>query len=280
MASQHKLKKIKEIDINCGICMEVLVEPTSLNSCGHTYCLECITKYWHSTREADFACPVCKKVTHICSIADFQGNNIITQLIESLKPKGYKKRKEDYFEQKKMYNLLRKYIGGNRFQSILVHMEEYFNASETSSCTLLELIRAMKMEFPDTKSMTIEVKIILSSVLNARMLCIHGNNLFKCDPRNVSTYIQDNIEHMTAADVAELVKPFAGLNYEIEPGKSPLKTLLRDYQEVHLEKIYNYLLKQYGEELESPEESDEQPDYRPEISVQHMPLHLARSLPY
>jgi len=277
-SSSQKLNQIKDIDIVCGICMEVLVEPTSLNSCGHTYCVECITKYWFAKQDADFMCPVCKKTTHICSIDDFQGNNIITQLIETLKPKGYKRRKEEYFEQKKMYVLLRKYANSNMFRTLLIEMEKYFDKGEDESskvsCTMIELIRAMKSKFPQTKNVAVEVKTVLSSILNARMICIHGNQMFKCDPLSVSSYVQENIASMNANDVAALLKPFSGMNYEIESTPSKLKTLIRDYQENNLEKIYNYLLREYDEELNGEQHADE----LPRLSLRDLPPEVARSL--
>ena len=49
-------------DINhiCAICKEPQTQPTTLNSCAHTYCLNCIQEW--SKREN--TCPLCKKRFH------------------------------------------------------------------------------------------------------------------------------------------------------------------------------------------------------------------------
>ena len=37
-------------DMECGICIDLLIEPTSLN-CGHTYCLDCLANWWLQNRD-------------------------------------------------------------------------------------------------------------------------------------------------------------------------------------------------------------------------------------
>ena len=267
--TQQTIEKIKEIDITCGICMEILIEPTSLNTCGHTYCIECITKYRMISHSVDFPCPVCKKETHICSISEFKPNHIITQLIETLNPKGYKRRKREYFAHKKMYVLFRQYIGSQKCQDIMTNIEALFD--EHGHFTMPALIRSMRTILPDVVNINLEVKIVLSLVLNSKFIIIHGKNMLKSDPRKVSSYIQENIHSMSAVDVAELVKPFSGLNYEIETPQSGLKKRLHNFQEENLEKIYEYLFTEYYEYLNPPEPE-------PESDETRLPMYQIRGL--
>jgi hypothetical protein len=270
-ANQKKMGKIKEIDIMCGICMEILVEPTSLNSCGHSYCVECITNYWHSSRNSNFSCPVCKTTTHICSVDDFKGSNIITQLIETINPKGYKARKEEYYEQKKMNTLLRKYVHSQNFTRFLPELEKYFNDSDTGSCSMRELTRVMRSKFPGVKNIQLELKVVLSSLFKERFITIHDENMIKADPRAISAYIQENIHIMKSNDVAELLKPFTHMSYEIPNSPSRLTTLLRNYQEKNLERIYKYILDEYGNQLNDEDSDDhEEPAASPSSLIRSL----------
>jgi len=45
-------------DLKCGICLELLVDPTSL-SCGHTVCRYCLAQWWVKSRKR--ICPQCRQ---------------------------------------------------------------------------------------------------------------------------------------------------------------------------------------------------------------------------
>ncbi|XP_049325765.1 NACHT, LRR and PYD domains-containing protein 12-like isoform X7 [Astyanax mexicanus] len=45
----------------CGVCEQIQTDPVSI-TCGHTFCRQCINRYWdQSAPSGDFACPRCKK---------------------------------------------------------------------------------------------------------------------------------------------------------------------------------------------------------------------------
>ncbi|KAG8429006.1 hypothetical protein GDO86_018570, partial [Hymenochirus boettgeri] len=48
-------------ELNCSICQEIYTEPVTL-TCGHSFCLICITKTWDSQgdREGEYSCPECR----------------------------------------------------------------------------------------------------------------------------------------------------------------------------------------------------------------------------
>ncbi|XP_024293722.1 zinc finger protein RFP [Oncorhynchus tshawytscha] len=56
MASSSSL--LSEEQFLCSICLDVFTEPVS-TSCGHNFCLACITKYWDSSDLCQ--CPLCQK---------------------------------------------------------------------------------------------------------------------------------------------------------------------------------------------------------------------------
>ena len=48
--------------LTCTVCMELFTEPVTLG-CGHSFCHECVEKYWKSRRRiAAFICPNCREV--------------------------------------------------------------------------------------------------------------------------------------------------------------------------------------------------------------------------
>lgn len=57
MASARSL--IAEENVCCAICLEVFTNPVS-TPCGHTFCLDCITKHWTNVRSL-FQCPLCNE---------------------------------------------------------------------------------------------------------------------------------------------------------------------------------------------------------------------------
>eukprot|EP00063_Salmo_salar_P075911 XP_014050746.1 PREDICTED: E3 ubiquitin/ISG15 ligase TRIM25-like [Salmo salar] len=56
MASSSIL--LSEEQFLCSICLDVFTEPVT-TSCGHNFCIDCITKYWNSKDLCH--CPLCKE---------------------------------------------------------------------------------------------------------------------------------------------------------------------------------------------------------------------------
>ena len=45
-------------DLKCGICFELLLDPTSL-TCGHTICRYCLAQWWYRSKKK--SCPQCRQ---------------------------------------------------------------------------------------------------------------------------------------------------------------------------------------------------------------------------
>lgn len=52
---------ILEDDLKCGICFELLIDPTTL-TCGHTICRYCLAQWWYRSRKSN--CPECRQTWH------------------------------------------------------------------------------------------------------------------------------------------------------------------------------------------------------------------------
>lgn len=53
--------KWTEDDISCPVCLNVLTDPTTL-SCGHNFCIGCITEVWDATATTEVCCcPCCRE---------------------------------------------------------------------------------------------------------------------------------------------------------------------------------------------------------------------------
>lgn len=61
---------VTPIDRNllCGICKEVFKKPLAMH-CGHTYCEECLEKWFDSARRMEKTCPVCRRDVRLSDIA-------------------------------------------------------------------------------------------------------------------------------------------------------------------------------------------------------------------
>ena len=45
----------KEVDFNCAVCLEIMVEPITL-PCGHNFCYSCLDQYFNESN----TCPLCR----------------------------------------------------------------------------------------------------------------------------------------------------------------------------------------------------------------------------
>ncbi|XP_077303192.1 RING finger protein 112-like [Lithobates pipiens] len=74
-----------EDDILCSICLQELSDPVS-TTCGHTFCRDCITKYWDDPGLLGYRCPECRK---ICPknqlIPAYRLKNVVTKVQLAIK---------------------------------------------------------------------------------------------------------------------------------------------------------------------------------------------------
>lgn len=63
----------------CPICTECIIEPVSLVTCGHLFCLKCIQTYFNIMQKNDCFCPLCK-----CQTSSFVPNLLAKSLLHSV----------------------------------------------------------------------------------------------------------------------------------------------------------------------------------------------------
>lgn len=79
MASSKSL--MAEENFCCSICLDVFTKPASL-PCGHSFCLDCITKHWAHVSSL-FNCPLCKE--EFATKPQLRVNIVIAELAEQFK---------------------------------------------------------------------------------------------------------------------------------------------------------------------------------------------------
>jgi len=52
-------KSLSQSDVNCGVCYELLILPTTLR-CGHNFCRHCLAKWYFASKKTE--CPICRQV--------------------------------------------------------------------------------------------------------------------------------------------------------------------------------------------------------------------------
>ncbi|CAL8329633.1 unnamed protein product [Lota lota] len=83
MAKQNTLNWDKYC---CSICLDLLSDPVSL-SCGHSYCLGCITDHWdREDANAIYSCPQCRR--SVTQRPALEKNRVLADLMEDLKRSG------------------------------------------------------------------------------------------------------------------------------------------------------------------------------------------------
>uniref|UniRef100_A0A8C8CPP2 E3 ubiquitin-protein ligase TRIM39-like n=1 Tax=Oncorhynchus tshawytscha TaxID=74940 RepID=A0A8C8CPP2_ONCTS len=78
MASSSSL--LSEEQFLCSICLDVFTEPVT-TSCGHNFCMACITKYWDS-RDL-YQCPLCKETLY--RQPELRVNTTLREVVENFK---------------------------------------------------------------------------------------------------------------------------------------------------------------------------------------------------
>lgn len=103
--------QLSEEDFICGICFELLVDPTTL-TCGHSICRFCLAQWWYKSKKA--TCPECRQV--------WQGfpkvNVTLRNTMKTLFP--------DQIEQRR-----RVLLENNEYKSIISKFEEYGRKQDT-----------------------------------------------------------------------------------------------------------------------------------------------------
>ena len=77
MKKQSLGEGITEENFRCGICLELIVDPTTL-TCGHTMCRYCVASWWHNSSKT--TCPECQQVWHGFPQINFTLRNTIHSL--------------------------------------------------------------------------------------------------------------------------------------------------------------------------------------------------------
>ncbi|XP_031692526.1 E3 ubiquitin-protein ligase TRIM39-like [Oncorhynchus kisutch] len=78
MASSSSL--LSEEQFLCSICLDVFKEPVS-TSCGHNFCIACVTKYWDSNDLCQ--CPLCKETFY--TRPELRVNTAFREVVEHFK---------------------------------------------------------------------------------------------------------------------------------------------------------------------------------------------------
>ena len=70
-ASEVKREKVDfycDYVVNCNICLEKYssqAKPVCLPTCGHTFCVNCLSALMHSDTAFQIKCPVCRQITNV-----------------------------------------------------------------------------------------------------------------------------------------------------------------------------------------------------------------------
>ncbi|XP_048020076.1 tripartite motif-containing protein 29-like [Megalobrama amblycephala] len=73
-----------EDQFSCPVCLDLLKDPVTIISCGHSYCMSCVTHHWNQQdHNAVYSCPMCKR-TFTPRPALYK-NVVFAKMVEKLK---------------------------------------------------------------------------------------------------------------------------------------------------------------------------------------------------
>ncbi|KAI6001755.1 hypothetical protein EDD15DRAFT_2192529 [Pisolithus albus] len=79
--SVEKLLASAAASLSCGICHEVLRNPSTLRGCGHTYCSACSESLFAHTLESHpFRCPACRDMITVAPVPAFVLNGLLSDI--------------------------------------------------------------------------------------------------------------------------------------------------------------------------------------------------------
>eukprot|EP00929_Paragymnodinium_shiwhaense_P102754 TRINITY_DN65982_c0_g1_i1.p1 TRINITY_DN65982_c0_g1~~TRINITY_DN65982_c0_g1_i1.p1 ORF type:complete len:339 (+),score=84.59 TRINITY_DN65982_c0_g1_i1:156-1172(+) len=91
-ASPAIVPRIGEDDLECPVCLRLLIEPMSL-PCGHSFCSPCLRSAHLQGQHEVFRCPMCR-----CEVADLNAikvNALLAALVEKFLPDEATKRRQE-----------------------------------------------------------------------------------------------------------------------------------------------------------------------------------------
>ena len=238
-----KLKRLNNLNWDCTICGEVLVEPTNFSGCGHVFCMECLEQ-WKFKEAGQIKCPNCREPSHSCQTNAKQPNLLLSQVLDTIMPQSYQERKEEYYNLKEKHEIIRKFLMSDHVCKSFEKLGEYMKNSDQAAVTVSQLAEVLKTSFENVKKPMMEIKLYLSTFLG-EFVFIHNNNIIRRNTIDMEQYIQDHADEMSGPEMAAFIQPTTTLNYDVICSSTGLSSQLRDYVEKNLDKIVKYIKKNY-----------------------------------
>ena len=254
----EKYKEITEIGWTCPLCSETLVEPTNLSGCGHVFCKECIEQMVFNTSSISMIikCPTCRATAHPCQVRASEPNVKLANIINIINPEGYEERKKEYFSLKEKYMAIRKFLHTSYVGQVLNLFGDFMNDIPKKGVTVSQMAGVIRENFPSSRMPVMETKLLLATCLRG-LVVIHKKRILRKNAEDMESYIQENAENMTGLELANFVRPFTALNYELNnTGITGLERELMLYLDNNLDRIVKYL-KKHNDFIEDDEDSSE-----------------------